>query len=176
MMKSSLSIVLGFLFYSLFGQQTFHLDQSIWHYDVPFEFQIESKEIDSLYVSNSKQLISVFKNPSEAVNKLSVTYGESENMKKLTTEIYVFSLVDFYKKAYNNTEFMAKVEMERKKISNHVFYLIRSTITHLESEYTYVSDTYISELNEKEFSVNITYDNDDDKFLLEQSFLNSRFL
>ena len=176
MMKSSLSILLGFVFCNLLSQQTFQLDQNIWQFDVPFEFQIESKEIDSLYVSNSKQLISVFKNPSEAVNKLSVTYGESENMKKLTTEIYVFSLVDFYKKAYNNKEFKAKVEMERKKIFDHVFYLIRSTITHLESEYVYVSDNYISELNEKEFSVNITYDNDDDKFLLEQSFLNSRFL
>ena len=175
-MKSTFSIILGFVFCSLFGQQTFQLDQSIWQYDVPLDFQLESKKNDSLNFSNSKQLISVYKNPSESVNKLLVTYGESENMKKLTTEIYVFSLVDLYKKAYNNTEFKAKVEMERKKISDRVFYLIRSTITHLESEYVYVSDYYISELNEKEFSVSITYDNDDDKFLLEQSFLNSRFL
>jgi|26BtaG_2_1085354.scaffolds.fasta_scaffold00011_94 hypothetical protein len=175
-MKSTFSILLGFVFCNLLSQQTFQLDQKIWQFDVPFDFQMETYENDSLNLSNSNQLISVYKNPSDAVNKISVTYGENQNMKKLTTEIYVFSLVDLYKKAYNNTEFMAKVEMERKKISNHVFYLIRSTITHLESEYIYVSDTYTSELNEKEFSVNITYDNDDDKFLLEQSFLNSRFL
>ena len=175
-MKFTFCIVLSLWFCTLLGQQTFHLDQNIWEYEVPVDFQIESLKIDSLNVSNSKQLISISKNPLEAVNKLSVTYGESENMKKLTTEIYVFSLVDLYKKAYNNKEFKAKVEMERKKIANHIFYLIRSTITHIESEYVYVSDYYIAELNQKEFSVSITYDNDEDKFLLEESLLNSKFL
>ena len=96
-MKSTLSILLGFVFCNLLGQQTFQLDQNIWQFDVPFDFQMETYENDSLNLSNSNQLISVYKNPSDAVNKISVTYGENQNMKKLTTEIYVFSLVALYK-------------------------------------------------------------------------------
>ena len=87
----------------------------------------------------------------------------------------MFSLVETYKKGYNTDEFSADVQMERKKINDHVFYLIRSFILHKESNYQYVSDVYLTEINGKEFSVILTYDNDEDKMLLEESFFNSYF-
>lgn len=171
-MKSLLLLLSTFIFCSLFGQQTFHLDQILWNFSIPNEYEIKEKDFNFM---DSKVLLSFSKNFEEAVNTFSATYGESENIKKLTTEIYVFSLIDLYKKAYNSTDFSADVQMERLKIDNRVFYLIRSTIIHLETEYKYISDVYISEMNEKEFRVDITYDNDEDKQVLENSFLNSTF-
>lgn len=176
-MKFVLNLFFVFSFYGLFGQNIFQLDQNTWNFTVPTDYIIlyENQETAYLNFENNYSLISIAKDIDFGVNTLSATFGESENMKKLTTEVYVFSLVDLYKKSYNNSDFSAEVEMERKKFGDRVFYLIRSTIKHLETEYTYISDVYISEFNKKEFMLVLTYDNDDDKQILENSFLNSKF-
>jgi hypothetical protein len=164
--KFLISIIIFWAASFVSAQEIFQLDSLQWNYQIPDGFEIsESHDF----------FLTVLKPEEKHVNNLNVSYLLNPNIPKLTLEIYVFSLVDTFKKGYNTPDFSADVQMERKKINGQVFYLIRSHILHQESNYQYVSDVYLAEINGKEFNVTITYDNDDDKMKLEESFFNSFF-
>lgn len=164
--KFLISILLVWAANLISAQEIFHLDSLHWNYQKPEGFEISATQ---------DYFLSVLKPEEKQVNNLYVSYLLNPNIPKLTLEIYVFSLVDTFKKGYNTADFSADVQMERKKINGQVFYLIRSNILHQESNYQYVSDVYLAEINGKEFNVTITYDNDEDKMKLEESFFNSFF-
>lgn len=177
-MKKVFCLVFVLLTHFLLGQYNFELSEDMrWQYAAPIGYAVESDEdeSDNMIAKSVNELISVYKDINEQVNKLSVIYGENFDLNKMATEVYVMTLVDHYKKSYNDGVFKADVDMSIKVVANKVFYLIRSEIRHLESNYKYISDLYIARLNDNEFSVNIVYDNDEDKFLLEDSFFDSKF-
>lgn len=177
-MKYVFCLVLMLITNGLSAQITFELSENLtWEYSPPVGYVIDSEENESenMIAKNVNELISVYKDVNEQVNKLSVVYGENYDLNQMATEVYVMTLVDYFRKSYNDEHFQAEVDMSLKVIANKVFYIIRSEIRHLESNYKYISDLYIARLNDNEFSVNIVYDNDEDKFLLEESFYDSRF-
>lgn len=171
-------LLILFIFGSIhfsFAQTKIQLDLIEWNYEAPKDFEINPTNYGSEFISDGNSILEVFKPEETHINHLKVDYKESHNLKSLTLEIYAFSLVEVYKKGYNTDDFSGDVQMERKKINNQVYYLIRSQILHKESNYHYVSDVYLAEINGKEFIVTINYDNDEDKMKLEESFFNSYF-
>lgn len=164
-------ILMGFVWNSVSAQEIFQLDSVYWQIHTPENFKL-TKEFNSQIEFN---ICSIFKPEESHVNKLNATYISNQNLKNLTLEIYAFSLVETFKKGYNSGDFSAEVQLERKKIQDIPFYLIRSQIRHLESDYQYISDVYLTEINGKEFNVTLIYDNDEDKQTLEEIFYNSSF-
>lgn len=177
-MKYIFCLVIVLTTEALSAQINFELSENlIWEYTPPVDYIIDSYEDESenMFAKDVNELIGVYKDINEQVNKLSVVFGENYDLNRMSTEVYVMTLVDFFKKSYNDDDFQAIVDMSLKVVANKVFYMIRSEIRHLESGYKYISDLYIARLNNKEFSINIVYDNDEDKFLLEDSFYDSKF-
>lgn len=173
-MKIYISTLLVLVFNLAFAQYVVELDHAVWEFEVSEPYKVEFVKSDSIESHLTQERVSIYKDE-DAVNKLVFIYGENHNMRDLTPEIYVFTVQDLYKRIFNTEDFEADVQMERREMLNDVFYLIRSTVNHLESDYKYISDLYISEIDGKEFSVFITYDNDDDKAELEKIFYNSEF-
>src|SRR5690606_36704493 len=113
-----------------------------WQIHTTKNFKL-SNEFNSQIKCN---ISAVFKPEESHVNKLNATYISNQNLKNLTLEIYAFSLVEAFKKGYNSGDFSAEVQLERKKIQDIPFYLFRSQIRHLESDYQYISDVYLTDI------------------------------
>lgn len=169
------SLIFLFFVQFSFGQMKLQLDSIQLNYQVPEDFEIKPENYIVDFLGGKNPLLEVHKPEEQHVNFLKVDYQESHNLKSLTLDIYALTLVEAYKKGYNTEAFSAEVQLERKTIQNQDYYLIRSMILHKESNYQYVSDVYLAEILEKEFMVTITYDNDEDKQKLEESFFNSYF-
>lgn len=167
-MKNILFLVCFGLLLKGFSQEIFQLGDSQWHYLIPEGYSATDTEGDE------NVLITIWKNQINDLNTLSASFVQNDNMNKLTPEVYAFFLKDTYEKALNNGELNAEVELSKLSIDERMFYSIECSILHPVYNYRYVLKYLFTSINDKEFSVQIIYDNDEDKNLLEQSLLNSK--
>lgn len=175
-----------------FGQKTYKVNKAIWTYIKPENYKTRvdnfSSSInkgDSVIRQNitlSEQpndehiLFSIAKSDSSDINVVLADYKDSSNIKKFTMKGYITKLVEFLK--YNYEKLGSDVNIKTKEIliDKIKFSVVETKIYHKENNYTYWTEMYIADLSGKEFSISVTYDNERDKKIIEQSILQSKFV
>ncbi len=175
-----------------FGQKNYNVNKAVWTFAKPENYKIRvdnfsssMKKGDSIIKQNvtlSKQtnddniLISVAKSDSSDINIILADYKNNSNIKKFTLKGYISKLVEFMKYNYKKMESDATIKTREIIIDKVKFSVIETKIYHKDKNFTYWTAMYITELSSKEFSISITYDNENDKKIIEQSILKSKFI
>lgn len=175
-----------------FGQKTYNINKAIWTFTKPESyktrvdnFSSSIKRGDSIIKQNvtlSKQsnddniLISLAKSDSSDINIIIADYKNNSNIKKFTLNGYISKLVEFLKYNYEKLGSDATIKTREVIIDKLKFSVVETKIYHKDKNFTYWTTMYITELSSKEFSISVTYDNDKDRKIIEQSILKSKFI
>lgn len=169
-MKKFFLLITAVIAANCFSQETYNLRGTKWQIEKPETYLSD----DNGLLDNPLFIFSVANESS--LNSMGAEYDENEDvLENVAPEVFVFLLKDGFEKQFNNNEFKAEVNEAKQYIDNQKFYLVRSYITQLESGKQFYYDYYFSEINERMLVVVIAYDNDEDKKLMENAFVNSKF-
>ena len=186
--------LLTFLFLTIlsFGQKTYKINKAAWTYTTPANYKARVDNFssainkgDSLIRQNTTGteqsndeyiLLAAAKSDSSEINVIMADYKDNSNIKQFTMKGYITQLVEFMK--YNYEKLGSDVNITTKEIliDKINFSVIETKIYHKKINYTYWTAMYIADLSNKEFSITVTYDNENDKKAIEQSILKSKFV
>lgn len=192
-MKNILLILtLAFSLQSL-GQNNYRIEKCIWNYTKPVEYisRVDNFEKDiktgqdyikkqndgTTHSTGDKILFSIAKTDSLQMNIAFASYKDNGNIKRLTLKGYAEKLGEYFKvnPKNNDPNIKVNVSVSELTIDKRKFYLISKTTNYTEKNYSYTSDYYVSEIEGKEFSIAVIYDNETDKNKIEKSILESTF-
>lgn len=171
------NILIGFCCLA-FGQEYFRLGNTIWQYQKPEGFQYsEISQTNDIGDSvESEILMSISKGEPGDLNKLTAYYFSDDDFLKITPAIFVKTYSVIIRKAFEEEGYTVQTEEpELKKIDGVNFFLIHAKIEAPDTDYIFILDTYIAEVNGKKLNISIFYDNDEDKATIEESLFNSKF-
>ncbi|AFM02746.1 hypothetical protein Fleli_0257 [Bernardetia litoralis DSM 6794] len=193
-MKNIILILLLAISFQSFGQNNYRIEKCIWNYSKPSEYisrvdnfekdvktgeeYIKKQKEDGVTVStDDKILFSIAKTDSLQMNIVLASYKDNGNIERFTLKGYAEKLGEYFKVNPKNDDpkIIVTVNVNELLIDETKFYLIRKTINYTEQNYSYSSDYYVSEIQGKEFSIAVVYDNDADKLKIEKSILESTF-
>ncbi|MCP4054190.1 MAG: hypothetical protein GY739_14265 [Mesoflavibacter sp.] len=192
-MKNILLILLLAICYQSYGQNSYRIEKCIWNYTKPAEYisRVDNFEKDiktgedyvkkqndgTTLSTDDKILFSIAKTDSLQMNIVLASYKDNGNIERFTLKGYAEKLGEYFKVNPKNDDpkIIVTVKVNEMLIDETKFYLIRKTINYTEQNYSYSSDYYVSEIQGKEFSIAVVYDNDADKLKIEKSILESTF-
>jgi hypothetical protein len=185
---AALPLLLSFM---CFGQKTYTIGKVIWEYKKPSTYKTRIDNFssaievgDSIIKKNNnlqKQsnddviLFSVAKSETKDLNIILGNYKGNSNIVRFTLKGYVQKLVAFMKSNYEQLKSEAQITTQQIVISNVKFYVIENKIYHKEKNFTYWTRMYIAEVSGKELNITVTYDNENDKKIIETSIMSSKF-
>jgi hypothetical protein len=120
-------------------------------------------------------LFSVAKNDSVDLNIIFGSYKGNSNIARFTLKGYVDQLVEFMKSNYEQLKSDAQITTKETVVNNVKFYIIESKVYHKEKNSTYWTRMYIAEVSGKELNITVTYDNENDRKIIETSIMSSKF-
>ncbi len=191
-MKKTLLILLIIINYPTFGQNKYRIEKCVWNITKPADYitridnfeeiiklgeeYVEEKEELEL-ANDSKTLFSIAKSDSSPINMMIASYQGNENIKNYTLKGYAKALGAYFKESSkeDDPKNITTVKVSEVVIDKIKFYLISSTLTFTEKKYAYTSDYYVTEIQGKEFSIAVMYDNEIDKRKIEKSITESTF-
>jgi hypothetical protein len=187
-----LILILGFSIQS-FGQNSYRIENQIWNYTKPSKYisRVDNFEKDRKtgedYVkkqndgttlsTDDKILVSIAKTDSTQMNIVLASYKNNGNIERFTLKGYAEKLGEYLKLNPKNDDpkIIVTLNVNEITIDEKKFYLISKTTNYTEQNYSYTSDYYVSEIEGKEFSIAVVYDNKTDKKKIEKSILESTF-
>jgi len=188
------TFILLLLLQSIFstGQKSYKIYKTYWRIEKPknYIFRIDNfdsasergdKFINKNYdlgkqSNDDKILFSAGRKDSLDVNMILGSYKNNSNIVKFTLKGYVDKLAAFFESGYKKQGAEIKLTIKTQTISNEKFYVIENKIYFKEKNYTYWTTMYIAEIDNKEFNIMATYDNEQDKKEIENSILKSKFV
>lgn len=165
-MKKNFSILGVILFSTNYAQTTYKLDSIDWIIQQPEIYQNYATETNLFFLR---------KDSIQAVNTMEALFSENENMNALTPEVFAYFLKDSFEKTFNNDFFTGETSVAKQFIDQQKFYVISVSVGLKEEEYSFIYKYYFTEINHKLLSIIVSYDNDDDKKLIEDALFNSKF-
>ncbi|WP_289064218.1 hypothetical protein [uncultured Zobellia sp.] len=173
------------------AQKNYRIEDTIWTYEKPrgfitrsdnFERVIQTgtdhiKKTESKSSNDDVILISIAKSDSSDVNMVLASYKNNINIKKFSLKEYAYKLGEYFKRnpSEENDEQNLSVEVVEQTIDNKLFYVIEREVTLVENNYSYISAYYVTEIDDKEFSIVMVSDNESDRRKIEKSILTSKF-
>ena len=175
----------------IFSQKKIKIDKTTWTYTIPKGFEISNLGLENNIqrgenyikkIPNHKSssddviLLSLTKNDSSDINRVFASYTSNANIKKFTLDLYAKKLEQFFKKNIKNDTLKSKitVTLTQHHINDILFYCITKKTT-INKKYRFYSQFYVTEIDNKEFSIVAIFDNEIDKSLIINSILNSEF-
>ncbi|WP_072995965.1 hypothetical protein [Pseudozobellia thermophila] len=173
------------------AQKKYRVGETIWVYEKPTGFITRSDNFEKViqtgedYIEKTENrlsnddvvLTSIAKSDSSDINMALASYKSNINIKKLSLKGYAYKLGEYFKRnpseEYN--ELNLSVEVVEQTIDNKLFYVIEREVTLVENNYRYMSAYYVTEIDNKEFSIVMVCDNENDRRKIEKSILNSKF-
>ena len=192
-MKNILLILLLAFSFQSFGQNNYRIEKCIWNYTKPSEYisrvdnfendiktgqdYVEKQNDGTTHSTDDKILFSIAKTDSLQMNIVFASYKDNGNIERFTLKGYAEKLGEYFKvnPKEDNPKNIVTVEVNELMIDQTKFYLISKTTNYTEQNYSYTSDYYVSEIQGKEFSIAVVYDNKTDKQKIEKSILESTF-
>lgn len=169
MRKLSLLILFSISF-GVFGQEVYDLRGTKWIFEQPAGYV----SVDNDLFKN--QLFEFGKEEESSVNTMGAQYDEDEDLpEKMASEVFVYMLKDEFEKKFNDEEYTADVREAILYVGKQKFYLIRNFITHNETGLRFNYDYYFTVINDRYLNLAIVYDNDEDKAIMENALINSKF-
>jgi hypothetical protein len=193
-MKNILFILLLAISFQSFGQKNYRIENCVWNYTKPSEYlsridnfeqtvktaeeYFKKQKDEGIRMSiDDKILFSIAKTDSTQVNIVVASYMNNENIERYTLKGYAEKFGEHFKvnPKDDNPKNIISVKVSELIIDEMKFYLISKTTNFTEQNYSYTSDYYVSEIQGKEFSIAVIYDNEIDKQKIEKSILESTF-
>ncbi len=192
-MKNILLILILAISFQSFGQNNYRIESQIWNFTKPAEYisRVDNFEKDiktgqdyikkqndgTTLSTNDKILFSIAKTDSLQMNIVLASYKDNGNIERFTLKGYAEKLGEYFKvnPKDDNPKNIVTVAVNELMIDETKFYLISKTTNYTEQNYSYTSDYYVSEIQGKEFSIAVVYDNETDKQKIEKSILGSTF-
>ena len=192
-MKNILFILILTISYQSYAQKDYRIEKCIWNYTQPSEYvsRVDNFEKDiktgEEYVKQQKNgatvstddkiLFSIAKTDSIQMNVILASYKNNGNIERFTLKGYAEKMGEYFKlhPKEDNPKNIVSVNVSELIIDEMKFYLISKTINYTEQNYSYTSDYYVTEIQEKEFSIAAVYDNKTDKQKIEKSIMESTF-
>jgi hypothetical protein len=184
----SYSILLSFI---SAGQNIYRIGNVFWEYDKPASYKTRidnfSSSIsagDSAITKNNnlqKQsaddiiLFSFAKQDSSDMNAVLASYQSNSNILKFGLKGYIDKLEEFIIYNYEQLKTDAHINRKETVINNMKFYIIESRVYNKDKDFTYWTKIYIAEISGKELNITITYDNENNRKLIEASIMSSKF-
>ena len=192
-MKNILLILILAISFQSFGQNNYRIESQIWNFTKPAEYisrvdnfekhiktgqdYIKKQNDGTTLSTNDKILFSIAKTDSLQMNIVLASYKDNGNIERFTLKGYAEKLGEYFKvnPKDDNPKNIVTVAVNELMIDETTFYLISKTTNYTEQNYSYTSDYYVSEIQGKEFSIAVVYDNETDKQKIEKSILESTF-
>ena len=163
-----------------------------WIYDIPDGFIVTNYGLDKAvesaedYLEKSSEpqssnddvmLLSLVRKDSSDINRVLVSYKSNSNIRNSSLREYAIKLGAFFEESAvdDTVQSETSVGVAEKYIDDILFYCITKKTTFLKNKYTYSSQYYVAEIDDKEFSIVAIFDNEKDRFNIVSSIIHSKF-
>lgn len=190
-MKYLFIVALLCLYFVSFGQKMYKINSVNWTYAKPENYTfrvdnfVETIKIGEQYIEKNGRgatnstddviLFSIAKSDSSDLNIALASYKGNQNIKAFTLKGYVNKLVEVFKKSYDDNGSKSEITAKALSIDQHDFYLVEANITQKARNFSYGVIYFVAEIDEKEFTIAVIYDNEIDKQLMVESISKSVF-
>ena len=189
-MKNIVALIFLLIISVSHAQKKYRIDKTIWVYEKPDGFITRSDNFEKVvqkgedYIEKTKNtssnddfiLVSIAKSDSLDVNMVLASYKSNINIDKLSLKGYAYKLGEYFSRSSGKTnEQKLTVGVVEKIIDDRLFYVIEREVTLVKDNYSYMSAYYVTEIDNKEFSIVMVCDNENDRRKIEKSILTSKF-
>ena len=162
-----------------------------WQYLLPKEFKIREDQFSKTIETGQQHIeskgsgataskedvivISAARSDSSDINALLVSYKNNNMIEQFGLKGFRNKMVEFVEFSFEQTESNFKTEKGEVVIDSKQFYTIENTMYDNENNYLYSSLLFLGEISKKQVSFTLIFDNQQDKELLVNSLINSKF-